>query len=246
MKKFTLDFLAALAIVFLSIGMVACSKDDANLIDSQVVEPTIEVRGLITNLQQATSDEARAEILNQSQWLTRRLVSYARELHQIPDASTIDSVVYYYGSAKAQAENKNRELFKGKITDQLVGFIYYNDKGKQGIKGIIVYCQNGTFGTMENLQDQLSRVTTGSLEFIIEKGQGINRYVDYQTAINLAEHFNIDLYYGKIQKPKYKIDPTRARALEDNLAETQVTARVYTGDYFNLSTMQYIPAHLAQ
>ncbi|MDQ5950001.1 MAG: hypothetical protein QG563_508, partial [Patescibacteria group bacterium] len=56
------------------------------------------------------------------------------------------------------------------------------------------------------------------------------------------EYFGLSLYKGKAMHAKNLISPEVARGLESEVERVQVTVRVYTGDYFNLSDMTYTPA----
>lgn len=224
----------SLVIVFIFF-LFSCKKDGVDLakdIDPRI-PPTNEVVNILSQIQNASSDEERGDIISDNEWLTMRMISYARELNQIPKNSKIDSVVYYFGSSNAQAEDKTTKLFKGKIIEETVGFIYYD--GKKDPVLIIVYCQNGTFGVIEGLR----RIRTSDLEFVIKKGEGINHHVDYLTSIMLAEHFRLPLYRGKSIADNNLISASVARGLENQIDRIQVTVLVYPGDYFNLATMTY-------
>lgn len=241
MKK---NFLFWLAVILISaeITHVSCSNAKGSGLDvargiTPMVTPSPEVVSFIDEFRQ-TDPSQQAALLSKNSWLNQRLIMYARENKYIPAGAVIDSVAYHYGSSKAQAADKTGKIFKGHITDELVGFVYIKG-AKNNPTGIIVYCTNGTFGP---LSENLRRVGTLSGIFTIKKGQGITPYVDYQTSIMLAEYFSLPLYRGKIQTEENRITPTVAKNMESNTDRVQVTVRVYEGDVFNLNNMTYTSA----
>ncbi len=225
-------------LIIVSIGLffASCSKDtDLSKDITPRISPNNDMKEVLERISTASSDEERLQILSNNEWLTSRLVVFARQLSQIPDKAVIDSVVYYFGSTEAQAEDNTKKIFNGKIMDETVGFIYFN--GSKEPVGIIVYCQNGTFGAFEG--DGLRRLGQTTLEFTIAKGKGINHYVDYQTSISLAQRFDLLLYKGKKLVTNSTVGYDEARLLEPDLDNTQVTVLVYEGDHFNLRDMTY-------
>lgn len=236
-KTFRFGFALTIVLSFLSINFLSsCNNAKAEKIDvargiAPMVTPSAQVVSFIDEFRQ-TEPSRQAVLLTSNPWLNQRLIMYARENKYLTPGANIDSVVYHYGSSKAQAADKTGKIFKGQITNELVGFIYV--KGKKDPVGVIVYCTNGTFGA---LSDNLRRVGTLPGSFTILKGQGINHHVDYQTAIMLAEHFNLPLYRGKNQTDANRITPTVAKNMESETDRTQVTVKVFPGDNFNLNTM---------
>lgn len=240
MKKTKNLALAFFAMLTLSLVFVSCSKgEETDLVNdiSMRVNPSDGLIKLNNQLQDAGSPAEMAEIIGDNQWLTGRVVSYARELEIIKQNAKVDSVVFYYGSAEAQAQDKTGKYFDGKVTDQLVAFIFH-DGIKNDPAGVIVLCTNGMLADLNDF----TRITSGDIEFTIEDRQGINTYVDYETAINLAERFDLDLYRGKNMSKKNKITPATARSLQSSIDRIQVTVKVYAGDHFDLGSMTYTPA----
>jgi hypothetical protein len=237
MKK--IIFLGSLLVILsFTFYFYSCNDAKAEKIDvargiAPMVIPSAQVVSFIDQFRQ-TDPSQQTALLASNSWLNQRLIMYARQNKYLAVDATIDSVVYHYGSSKAQAADKTGKIFKGQITDELVGFIYV--KGKKDPVGVIVYCTNGTFGA---LSDNLRRVGTLPGNFTILKGQGINHHVDYQTAIMLAEHFNLPLYRGRIQTDENWITPAVAKNMESEIDRTQVTVKVFEGDNFNLNTMTY-------
>ncbi len=241
MKKTKKIALAFFAMLTLSLVFASCSKgEELDLVNdiSMRVNPSEDLIQLNNQLQDASSPAEMADIISDNQWLTGRVVSYARELDIIKQNAKVDSVVFYYGSAQAQAQDKTGKYFDGKITDQLVAFIFH-DGIKNDPAGIIVLCTNGMLADLNDF----TRVTSGDIEFTIEDRQGINTYVDYETAISLAEHFNLELYRGRSMIEKNKITPAVARSLQSSVDRVQVTVKVYAGDHFDLGSMTYTPAY---
>ncbi len=229
--------------IFVAAGTVfmACNKktnktDLVNGIDPMVA-PDMDIIHLINDsLHHANGREEMKQIMDRNPWVAPRVVTFARKLGIVDANAKIDSVVFCWGSQDAQAQDKTGEWFKGKFTDQLVAFIFHD--GKPAPAGVLVTCTNGV---MVPLSD-LDRIGTQSLEFTIEKGEGINSYVDFQTSIMLAERFNLSLYKGPSIPGGKIISPDEARKLEPSLSKVKVTVLVYPGDHFNLGTMTYTHA----
>lgn len=77
--------------------------------------------------------------------------------------------------------------------------------------------------------------------FTIATGEGVNAHVSYEKAIDLAEQNNLPLYTGQGWNESNRISYADARALQDDLARTQVTVRVRAGDHFD-ENGNYTPA----
>jgi len=172
----------------------------------------------------------------QANWpsLSTDLVLFLKNRNKIPSTAAIDSIVYKYGSAKEiKAEDGSGTIHQGYFDNQLVAYVYVKNSKKP--LTILVRCTNGMFSLPEDLEYVK---TDTNFEFTIEKTKGIAYYVGTnETAINLAEHFGLNLYKGKGINKKRLISPIQARLLNTN--EIQLTVLVYTGDYFNLNTMTY-------
>jgi hypothetical protein len=244
MKKLLSIFvLLALLIVVVTTPNSSCTNSNAaKTVDlardlKPVIEPTEDVVQFIEKFR-VTKNDQHGALLEANPWINQRVLIYARETNAIPKDALVDSTVYYWGTQKAQATDKSGKLFRGKIIDELVCFIYVHNKKEP--TGVIVFCMNGALGL---LKDELARVGKGNGEFRISEGEGINHHVDYQTAIRLAEQFNLPLYKGKIQREKFRITPSKAKTMENSVDKIQITVQVYTGDYFNLNTNTYTPAN---
>lgn len=228
--------IVALAILFLA---SSCSKNDVDLakgIDPRITPDNTLIQTL-ADISSAPDDQARMEIISETPSLNSKIITYAKELGQIRENAHIDSLVYYFGSAEAQAEDKSGKIFDGKIIDETVAFIYHD--GSKEPFAVIVYCQNGMFGPM----NELRRLGRANLAFVIGKGEGLNRYVDYQTSIMLAEYFNIPIYRGRQMNQSNLISGDEALSLESSLDQLQVTVKVYQGDQFDIGKMTYRPAN---
>lgn len=169
--------------------------------------------------------------------LSADLILFLKGRNKLERTAQVDSIVYKYGNASGvKAEDANGKIHEGYFKNQLVAFIYIS--GKQQPLIVLVTCVNGGFQLPEDLE-YVKRDT--KFEFTIEKTKGIAYYVGTnETAIYLAEYFHRPLYEGKGINKKRLITPAQARQINTN--ELQVTVLVYPGDYFNLNTMQYIPA----
>jgi len=169
--------------------------------------------------------------------LSADLVLFLKGRNKIERTAQIDSIVYKYGDAEGvKAEDASGKVHEGYFKNQLVAFIYIANRQKP--LAILVSCVNGGFQLPEDLE-YVKRDT--KFEFTIEKTRGIAYYVgSNETAIYLAEFFGRPLYEGKGINKKRLITPAQARQINTN--ELQITVLVYTGDYFNLNTMEYRPA----
>lgn len=237
-RKLSYLAIAVFAILVAAFSISACTKktDLVNGIDPMMAPDNDVIHLINDQLHNAKSKEDMKKILDANPWVAPRIVTFARNLKILKDDAKVDSVVFCWGSANAQAQDKTGKWFKGKFTDQLVAFIFHDGLPKP--TGVIVTCTNGVITSLEDL----NRIGTQSLEFTIEKGFGINKYVDFETSILLAERFNLALYKGPSISEGTKITPDEARKLKLSLSTVKVTVLVYPGDRFDLGKMTYAPA----
>jgi hypothetical protein len=99
---------------------------------------------------------------------------------------------------------------------------------------VFIKCFNGTFSLKDDNRQDLGN---GPIVFIIEKGKGINHYVDYKTAIWIAQNFELSLYKGKNWRSENTISPHQALQMESILDSIQVTVEVHPGYRFDLGNM---------
>ncbi len=229
---------AALLIIGIGETLSSCSSAGATKLD--VVNGTVPVsvhdiewrKSLIETLKPMTPTERKAEIDKVLPRLNSQLVASLRERGYGCDIASIE---YVFGSGTSESvESGDGNTYSGFYEDQLYAVIK-GDKCFKDSMMVFVQCFNGTF-----VIDGKSIYSIGIYEpsFTIEKGKGINSYVDYRTAVWIAEQFNLPLYKGQGWKGPI-ITPTQARQYENDLDRQAITVKVYPGDYFNLGTITY-------
>lgn len=143
-------------------------------------------------------------------------------------------ITYVFGSGNADSvKSGDGKYYRGGFKDQLYAIV----KGPCFKDSLITFvqCFNGVF-VIEGENQQI--IGTYNPIFTIEKGRGLNWYVEYFNAIDLAEAFNLPLHRGQGWKGPL-VTPTQARALYPTLGERAVTVEVYEGDIFNVGDMTY-------
>lgn len=241
MKKLRLfSFLLITALSFLSINFSSCTgAKAANPVD--VVNGTTPInthdiewrKDFIAKLKPLTPEQRKEEIdrvlprLNGSLFGAIRAGGFDCE---------ITSVTYMFGSGTADSvASGDGKKYNGYFEDQL----YAVAKGPKCIKDsvtVFVQCFNGYVTLKGDESNQV--VGTYLPAFTIQIGNGANRYVDYRTAIWLADIFDIPLHKGRSWKDPL-ITPKEAYTLFDKLGEVPVTMEVYPGDVFNLGDQTY-------
>lgn len=163
--------------------------------------------------------------------------------HLPPDAriakeAKIDSFPLFYGSVPdAIANDSTGKKFRGKFENRLVIAIYVHGEEKPRL--YLVECANGLSITPAQLENDLQRVgqLDNEMEFYIGDGEGFCHHISFDAGIELGRACGIQFYEGKIQTPEHEISYERAWQLRNRTDETQVTAGLKKGDYFNLNTM---------
>jgi hypothetical protein len=173
-------------------------------------------------------------------WVKSYPKSYPSKF-RISNTSKIDSVVFSYGSGTGSGNDATAQTHSGKFDDRLLANIYIDS-----LKTPLMYfveCTNGMVVAVDS-DGSIARIGQGgnNFEFVIEKGQGLCRYVSYESSIMLARTFEIPIYRGKIMSASTRISADEAIRLEDNTDREQITVKVFQGDRFNLNTMVYTPA----
>lgn len=189
---------------------------------------------IIDSLRKLPQDQRAGFIQQNVPQLNSQLIRFLRNSGY---DCNVDSVTYLFGSGKAKGvQSGDGNTYNGYYDEQLYAVI----KGETCFKDslvVFVQCLNGTFSlkgkTVQNLGSYKPR-------FTIEKGNGINAYVDYQTSIFLAEHFKLPVYVGRNPGIRKRISYQMAKDLEAHLGRKQVTVLVYPGDEFDLGTMTYV------
>ena len=221
MKKTTLFFLAIIAIV-----LYCCkgTEDRKNL--TSVREADQETRNLISNVD--TWAKARDLAKTNPKDFIKYIYSVNPDIDR--DGEKV-SLRYHYFNKKGicNMENKKGIYTKVKFKDEFVVEVIRPNKNKLWVS---LLCLNG----MLNISDTSGISGDALMEFTIQKGQGLSKYLaDDYWAINVAETFGLPIYKGKAQSKKYKITPTQARALVPNTATTQITVHTEPGWKFNLN-----------
>lgn len=238
MKK--LLFLA-LCLIGLSVWIYSCSSANAKPVDVVNGTQPFDVhdiewkKNFIESLKPLTPKERKEKI---DQVLPRLNSSLVKSIRSRGFDCEIKTITYVFGSGTAKkVASGDGANYDGVFTDQLYAVVKGGKCFGDSLMAF-VQCFNGVF-TIEGENQQT--IGTYAPVFTIGKGFGINRYVDYGTSIWLAEKFHLTLYTGKGWDPKNIITPEKARQLEHDLLNTQVTVRVNEGDVFDLGNMTYTP-----
>lgn len=161
-----------------------------------------------------------------------------RNLHAVGLTCQATSVGFVFGSGKADSVSSGDGLrHSGIFTDELFAVVKgpcFKDKDSDSLC-VFVACFNGTFYLNGKLLENVGSYTP---VFTIEQNYGLNHYVDYHTAIWLAQKFHLPIFvgHGKNKKP---ITAEKAYTLEGQLGEKFVNADVYPGDVIDLGNMTY-------
>lgn len=168
--------------------------------------------------------------------LTPALCRYVEERFA---KTTIDSIVYSFGSGKAQGVlDAAGARHDGVFNNELIAYIWLKpDQLKKNPVKVFVRCLNGMFEIQGD-----SRLGLVPSEFVIQKDEGLCHHLDFKTSIWLAEKFHLPLFKGKKVRDKFKITPNQARKINTN--KNQVMVLVYPGDTFRLfgGQARYTPA----
>lgn len=146
------------------------------------------------------------------------------------------AITYMFGSGTADSvASGDGKKYSGYFKDELYAVVKSPNCITDSVT-LFVKCFNG-WVTMK-ADDGWQVIGSYDPVFTIEKDWGINRYVDYRTAIWLAEKFQLTIYEGH-GKGRKVITPEKAYALEGKLGENFVNVPVDPGDVFNLGNMTY-------
>ena len=151
---------------------------------------------------------------------------------------------FHFGSLKdVRAEGGDGQTREGYFKDQVIALVHVRGVNKP--LAVIVQCLNGVFQLPENMQragmQHLGNYTPVE-RFTIGPREGLTHHVDFPTAINLADRFDLPLYKGREMSTARRITPDQARALEDRTDWVQVTVYVVEGDIFDLRDSTFIPS----
>lgn len=170
------------------------------------------------------------------------VVHYLRERGKLRPDQAVDRVEFRFGSLDGvRAEGGDGQTREGYFRDQIIALAYPH--GAQKPLAVIVKCLNGLMALATDL-DGLQPIGsyTPIERFTIGPREGLTTYVDYPTAVDLAERFNLPLYRGKSQRDRYRIRPMEARRLETQTDWVQVTVGVVEGDAFDLQANRFTPS----
>ncbi|HVY36002.1 MAG TPA: hypothetical protein VG982_01845 [Candidatus Paceibacterota bacterium] len=238
MKKLSFFCLVLITALTMSFHFSSCSNADANKVDVVNGVQPFDVHDItwrkefIASLKPLTPEQRRQRIDDVLPHLNASLVSTLRENGLDCE---IKSITYMFGSGTAKGVSSgDGEKYDGTYEDQLYAVV---KGGKCFGDSVVAFvqCFNGVFSLKGKNNDVIG---TYYPSFTIEKNKGINYYVDYQTAIWLAECFDIPLYKGQGWSGP-SVTPKEAREMENNLDNVQVTVRVNEGDHFDLGNMTY-------
>lgn len=235
-------FVIVLVVVVL-LTSIACGKKPAGVDLARGITPvSTQFAGIRTTLEQlaALPPAQRQEVLRREYpHLETDLVYFLRRNNKLSANQRVESVEFLLGSASGiKAEDRHGVVHEGYIKDQLLAKVKVVGVNKPIT--VIVECLNGTFDLPGGLQS-LGRYTPEE-QFVIGPREGLIHHVDFRTAIDLAERFNLPLYRTQNMDSRNRITPAIARSMESNTDRIQVTVQVYEGDRFDLVNMRFTPS----
>ncbi|MFH0853697.1 MAG: hypothetical protein V1853_04815 [bacterium] len=232
-KRIWLVFVSICVLVLIGCG----GTPDTDLAhDIEPVRDVISAKHIsVLGLLGVVTEESRWDYLNRN-WpnLTRNLIAYKAV------STETDSVVYYFGSMSTSAQDGKGKIHRGKLYDELVALVYTSDKKP---KAFIVRCLNQMFDRVDKVPKNLQRlgVETPSFEFEIGPGEDLRHHVDSETAILIAENFDLPLFSGTSESLyDQEITPDKARRIISKTDYTQITAKVSEGDELNLGDWTFM------
>lgn len=177
----------------------------------------------------------------EKEWPTLRndVVARLRMSNRLP-GNDAEKVVFNFGSAQnIKADDANGIEHAGYFSNELVASVFPRGGGKS--VDVLVRCLNGYF-IVDGGEITLDRgwTETPIMQFKVEHPWGLTHYVDFPTAVELAERFDLKMFRGK-GKREVEITPAQARLLRDKTDQVFVKVLVYHGDEFNLVDMVYKP-----
>lgn len=234
-----------LVVCLTALVAVGCSKKQVDLVNGvpPVATSLAGVEETLSTLASLPPGERGAYLERTWPHLEEDVVYYLRRIGKLPLYGTpVTRVEFLYGSMDyAVAESGDGQRRQGFFSNQLVAVVY--PQGREPIP-VIVKCLNGTFMLPEDLRQHLQMVGDHAPEerFTIGPREGLIHHVDFPTAIDMAQQFNLPLYRGRIIDDKFRITPDEARHLESTTDRLQVTVYVVEGDQFNLVSMTFTPS----
>ncbi len=206
-------------------------------------------KAFIAELKELSPEQRIAQINRVLPRLNAQLVA---SLHKRGLACEIVSISYGFGTGDAEAVGSgDGHKYDGVFEDQLFAIVkgkpgnhcFKDSLGFRDSLVVFVQCFNGTFVINgEATYGDILIPSTSSPRFTIEKGMGINHYVDYRTSIWLAKKMGLKIFKGKGRGRK-EITPESAYEFEPYLGRIFVNVPVNEGDQFDLGRMTYTPAN---
>ena len=224
---------AALALLLVIVGIACTPSSDINVVtDVEPVRAATPAQQQILDSLQGLSMAKQNEIL-QREWpdLTTNLIGWLRQDGRIKTKEKIEKIELFYGDAHASSEDVDGTIHTGHFNDELLASIVIVDRKDPML--IAVRCTNGLYDVVKG---DLHPLGERSLVFTIEKGQSLVDYVSFETAIHLAETFDLSIHRDRGSK-RHVIDGETALETDTNLQQVRVL--VYEGDRFDLGAMTY-------
>lgn len=184
----------------------------------------------------------RAEVLQRVYpHLANDLTYHMRTLGEIRQDQTVSRVEFIWVDQldNVVANSAGGIQRTGQLRYQLVALMHI--AGVSEPRKVAVECLNGIAVPLDRLvkAGQSLGSHTPLERFVIRRRESLVTYLDYATAIDVAQRFGIPLYRGQKMTEHNLITPDEARKLEGTTNRLQVTAQVYEGDVFDLRNMRY-------
>jgi hypothetical protein len=173
--------------------------------------------------------------------LERRLISYLKDPRLAQYVGTngkVTQISYVFADEVkgVKATNGLGEMKDGYIRNELIARVYI--EGRKEPFNFIVRCTNGLVDLVDKNFQPISVAKLPAMKFTIKDGQSLCDYVDYATAIQLAENFGLRLSKREIGDQNFKIMLyLDARNLSNLTDRVLVQALVMPGDTFDLENM---------
>lgn len=200
-----------------------------------------EQRVAIDALRDMTPEQRANHIRRNFPDLQRKLAVFLRHpslASQVGSFQRVVRIEYAYVDEipAARATDGSGNIHDGYIKEDLVARVYLDDCNEPF--DVLVRCTNGLFDIPGGLLEPIYTAEIPSLVFVIGKGQSLCTFVDYLTAVELADVFHLPIRRKALGNPVFEpITAAEARDLASETDRFKVQVLVHPGTRFDLEAM---------